>query len=730
MALLEELSGCKLLYRFRSPSHHIFRLNNISKALAFLDDRHVKLLGIDASGIADGSPPAVLNLVWNIILYFQVKKATGGLQRHLSSSLSSLSMSSYPSSGDLSPQQNGAGNYSCYTLPSKGKRAARESKYHGKAIKTLLQWVQRCTSKFGVEVHDFGKSWRSGLAFLAVIKSINPGLVDLRASLSREPRDNVERAFALAHQHLDIPRLLEPEDVTCSSPDEQSIITYVSMFLGQCPDINEDYTTTFTVRDSPHFGSLDSLTLGGTTACEPRAGARKRWAGTSSGSTTSLQTNGCHTSGVCSSYDDVFSPCYSPTGRSPSLSPLNRNKGPVRSAVQPPSLLPSPMWVDQRYIRQKDDEFSLSSEDGTDSLSALDSDEEDAYTYILDLNKEICQSHNPLKRQVARVEEETTEELNEESEDPDACAMLNVNGWKQREDTDANSEARAHSEFRRKFVVDKEESSFRDMTDSGAAFDLEPNEEGGGKEPPEDENAVRVQGNGDYSEEEETARAGVVTYGHGGTAARGDEAEKTKMLKMPRWQKEAEGDGNKWLVNETVAGGDEEEMDLTWDEGKNIRLDPKEEEKNSRDEDGGTVQGDTFGKGVNDTVDESGHEVGFSFTAGVNMEVDGDRALRVEDVTKSSRNDETEVRTSGDFEADVTVAKTNDEPESGKCKFTVKKATVIKHPGGRTPPSLSSGSGPLQCLAALGAVTPSELETLLVLWILLYCCLMLSQMNP
>lgn len=31
----------------------------------------VKLLGIDASGIADGVPSVVLNLIWNIILYFQ-----------------------------------------------------------------------------------------------------------------------------------------------------------------------------------------------------------------------------------------------------------------------------------------------------------------------------------------------------------------------------------------------------------------------------------------------------------------------------------------------------------------------------------------------------------------------------------------------------------------------------------------------------------------------------------
>lgn len=65
--------------------------------------------------------------------------------------------------------------------------------------------------RFGVEVRDFGKSWRSGLAFLAMIKSINPAMVDLRESMSREPRENIQLAFMIAHHSLDIPPLLEPE---------------------------------------------------------------------------------------------------------------------------------------------------------------------------------------------------------------------------------------------------------------------------------------------------------------------------------------------------------------------------------------------------------------------------------------------------------------------------------------------------------------------------------------
>lgn len=68
-----------------------------------------------------------------------------------------------------------------------------------------------CSSRYGVAVQDFGKSWTSGLAFLAVIKSIDPSLVDMRRALLRTPRENIEEAFRTAHYSLGIPRLLEPE---------------------------------------------------------------------------------------------------------------------------------------------------------------------------------------------------------------------------------------------------------------------------------------------------------------------------------------------------------------------------------------------------------------------------------------------------------------------------------------------------------------------------------------
>ncbi|XP_026196811.1 uncharacterized protein zgc:100997 isoform X2 [Anabas testudineus] len=778
MALLEELSGCKLLYRFRSSSHRIFRLNNISKALAFLDDRHVKLLGIDASSIADGIPSAVLNLVWNIILYFQVKEVTGSLERHLSSSLSSLSMSSYPSSSDLSPQPNNTGIYSCYTLPSKGRKVAKDSKYHGKAIKTLLQWVQRCTSTFGVEVHDFGKSWRSGLAFLALIKSVNPDVVDLRESLSREPRENIEQAFMIAHQSLDIPPLLEPEDVTCTSPDEQSIITYVSMFLGHCSDTNEDYTTDNQVPEIQKCAS---------TAYHPQAQAWpkglvesneqllwKRWSRTSPASpcATLFQMNGAARSDRFSSSDDVFSPEH--CAGSAAISPLNRKKGRFRSVLQPLSPLDADgarRGTDQGFNRQKVDDFSLSSEEGIYSLSALDSDEEDAYSYILDLNKEVFLPRSQLKSQVPSVEEETAEELNEESKHRESWETLNGSGCKHQEgsvaqnaDSDLDSEVRAH----RKFVVDKKESSFRHMTNTRAAFDTEPEDESCRREAPEEEKVVRGQSNGYCGEEGKTKHIRVVTHRYDLIEGRVDGAEKTKMFKMAGWQKEVTEDSETCLsvkcsqVNENIEADDKKETNLTFDEGKDRKLDEEEEEeeddvKGNDRENQQSVNSDCLGVGLNETVDKPVYDVRGTSTTRINRE-----EVQCQDTDDRTNNNEDEnkgehvtgVKSSVGFEAGVTVEQNVSEVKTEKCRFTEKKATTVKHCAESAPKndtgggvnmddgdsswtsahrepsqSFSTDRGLLQSLATSCDTTPLELEMLLFSWILLYCCLILPQIN-
>ncbi|KAM9842535.1 uncharacterized protein clmna [Aulostomus maculatus] len=247
MALLEELSGCKLLHGFKRSSHRIFRLNNIAKVLSFLEERNVKLVSIDAADVADGNSSIILGLIWNIILFFQIKELTGNIRSQFPSS---SSLSSIPTSSDS--------DMSLCSTPSDDRQlASSATREHSKAIKKLLQWVQKRTRKYGVAVQDFGKSWTSGLAFLAVIKSIDPSLVDMRKALLRSARENLEDAFRIAHYSLGIPRLLEPEDVTINAPDEQSIMMYVSQFLEHFPGTEEPEQPCQLIERSMSMGRLN-----------------------------------------------------------------------------------------------------------------------------------------------------------------------------------------------------------------------------------------------------------------------------------------------------------------------------------------------------------------------------------------------------------------------------------------------------------------------------------------
>uniref|UniRef100_A0A8C6VE05 Calmin n=1 Tax=Naja naja TaxID=35670 RepID=A0A8C6VE05_NAJNA len=231
MALLEVLSGQNLLHEYKSSTHRIFRLNNIAKALKFLEDSNVKLVSIDASEIADGNSSMILGLIWNIILFFQIKELTGNLNRNSSSS----SLSSGPSGPDSDTSHP--------STPNVERNMSISVKDQRKAIKALLTWVQRKTRKYGVAIQDFTSSWRSGLAFLAVIKAIDSSLVDMKQALEKSPRENLEDAFCTAQDYLGIPRLLEPEDIMIDSPDEQSIMTYVAQFLEHFPELEgEDFS--------------------------------------------------------------------------------------------------------------------------------------------------------------------------------------------------------------------------------------------------------------------------------------------------------------------------------------------------------------------------------------------------------------------------------------------------------------------------------------------------------
>lgn len=123
------------------------------------------------------------------------------------------------------------------SLESSGTPTKDKDKWKQGARKTLLQWVTNALPQdSGIEIKDFGASWRDGIAFLAIVDAIKANLINLAEMKKASNRTRLETAFDVAESELGITRLLDPEDVDVPKPDERSIMTYVAQFLHKYPE--------------------------------------------------------------------------------------------------------------------------------------------------------------------------------------------------------------------------------------------------------------------------------------------------------------------------------------------------------------------------------------------------------------------------------------------------------------------------------------------------------------
>ncbi|XP_053123970.1 microtubule-actin cross-linking factor 1 isoform X18 [Hemicordylus capensis] len=190
ISLLEVLSGVKLPRERGRMRFH--RLQNVQIALDFLKQRQVKLVNIRNDDITDGNPKLTLGLIWTIILHFQIS--------------------------DI------------YISGESGDMSAKEK---------LLLWTQKVTAGYvGVKCTNFSSCWSDGKMFNAIIHRYRPDLVDMERVQIQSSRDNLEQAFEIA-ERLGVTRLLDAEDVDVPSPDEKSVITYVSSIYDAFPKVPE-----------------------------------------------------------------------------------------------------------------------------------------------------------------------------------------------------------------------------------------------------------------------------------------------------------------------------------------------------------------------------------------------------------------------------------------------------------------------------------------------------------
>ncbi|XP_077818235.1 alpha-actinin-3 isoform X12 [Macaca mulatta] len=180
MLLLEVISG-ERLPRPDKGKMRFHKIANVNKALDFIASKGVKLVSIGAEEIVDGNLKMTLGMIWTIILRFAIQ--------------------------DISVEET----------------SAKEG---------LLLWCQRKTAPYrNVNVQNFHTSWKDGLALCALIHRHRPDLIDYAKLRKDDPIGNLNTAFEVAEKYLDIPKMLDAEDiVNTPKPDEKAIMTYVSCF--------------------------------------------------------------------------------------------------------------------------------------------------------------------------------------------------------------------------------------------------------------------------------------------------------------------------------------------------------------------------------------------------------------------------------------------------------------------------------------------------------------------
>jgi nesprin-1 len=122
------------------------------------------------------------------------------------------------------------------SIPSASSKATVDVSREGPK-KSLLSWVSKVIpSDLGIEIKDFGPSWRDGYAFMGIINAIDENLIDMEHFRNASNKSRLHTSFNVAESELGIPRLLDPDDVDLPKPDERSVMTYVAQFLQKYPE--------------------------------------------------------------------------------------------------------------------------------------------------------------------------------------------------------------------------------------------------------------------------------------------------------------------------------------------------------------------------------------------------------------------------------------------------------------------------------------------------------------
>ncbi|KAI5186846.1 actinin alpha 1/4 [Nematocida homosporus] len=175
LALIYSLTGSIFNYN-KKPTLIVQKRDNLEKVINYLKRCNIEMINIGAADIQEGSIKLTLALLWRLIIAFSLQE----LKEEI-------------------------GN-------DKDLRAR------------IMHWCRRKTERYGkVNIADFDKSWRDGLALSALVHADVGGFTYDEGT----PEYLATRALNLAQSSMDVPLLITGRDLVSGLCDDKSLLTYL-----------------------------------------------------------------------------------------------------------------------------------------------------------------------------------------------------------------------------------------------------------------------------------------------------------------------------------------------------------------------------------------------------------------------------------------------------------------------------------------------------------------------
>ncbi|CAI8056215.1 Filamin-C [Geodia barretti] len=175
--LMEVLTKKKITGYVKQPRITVHKMVNLDLALRFIADEGIKLIGIGSHNIFEGNLGLIMGLVWTLIQKYQIRMTS--------------------------------------------------TRVSTKAV--MIHWLQSILPEW--KISNLNTDWNDGRCLMALIGEVKPGVGhDVRALDPTKRRKNCARALAIAANHLKIPQLIAPEDLSNPHIDDLSVMTYLSYY--------------------------------------------------------------------------------------------------------------------------------------------------------------------------------------------------------------------------------------------------------------------------------------------------------------------------------------------------------------------------------------------------------------------------------------------------------------------------------------------------------------------